>query len=179
MSFDYFPVLSSKRLNLRQIKQEDIHDIFKGLSHPEVIKYYGVSYNSLEKTQEQINWYKGLEESKTGIYWAICSVNQSTFYGVGGLNNIDENNKKSEIGFWLLPEFWNQGFMKEAFPVILDYAFNVLHLHRIEGFVDSRNITCKKAIEKMGFIFEGTMRDCEIKDNQFLNVDIYSKLITD
>lgn len=49
----------------------------------------------------------------------------------------------------------------------------------IEGYVDSRNIACKKAIEKMGFIFEGSMRDCEIKDNQFLSVDIYSKLKTD
>ena len=40
-------------------------------------------------------------------------------------------------------------------------------------------IKYKKAIEKMGFIFEGSMRDCEIKDNQFLSVDIYSKLKTD
>ena len=59
--------MNSERLLLRQIVQEDIHDIFKGLSHPEVIKYYGVSYKTLEETQEQIDWYKGLEENETGI----------------------------------------------------------------------------------------------------------------
>ena len=179
MNSDSFTILNSERLLLRQIVQEDIHDIFKGLSHPEVIKYYGVSYKTLEETQEQIDWYRGLEENETGIYWAICSVDNSTFYGVGGLNNLDKKNKKAEIGFWLLPDFWNKGFMKEAFPLICNFAYNSLNLHRIEGFVDSRNITCKKAIEKMGFIFEGSMRDCEIKDNQFLSVDIYSKLKTD
>ena len=59
-----FPVLKSERLILRQIRQDDIQNIFKGLSHPEVIAYYGVSYKSLEETQEQIDWYKNLEETK-------------------------------------------------------------------------------------------------------------------
>ena len=95
MNSDSFTILNSERLLLRQIVQEDIHDIFKGLSHPEVIKYYGVSYKTLEETQEQIDWYRGLEENETGIYWAICSVDNSTFYGVGGLNNLDKKNKKT------------------------------------------------------------------------------------
>ena len=55
MNSDSFTILNSERLLLRQIVQEDIHDIFKGLSHPEVIKYYGVSYQTLEDTKEQIS----------------------------------------------------------------------------------------------------------------------------
>ena len=171
--------MKSERLILRQIRQDDIQNIFKGLSHPEVIAYYGVSYKSLEETQEQIDWYKNLEETETGIYWAICSIDNSIFYGIGGLNNLDRKNKKAEIGFWLLPEFWKQGFMQEAFPLICDFGYNSFNLHRIEGFVDSKNMNCKNAIEKMGFVFEGTMRDCEIKDDQYLSVDLYSKLKTD
>ncbi|MNG37036.1 Spermidine N(1)-acetyltransferase [compost metagenome] len=71
---------------------------------------------------------------------------------------MNKEHKKAEIGFWLLPEFWGQGFMQEAFPLICDYGFNKLDLNRIEGFVDSENINCKKAVERLNFKFEGTMR---------------------
>jgi ribosomal-protein-alanine N-acetyltransferase len=69
--------------------------------------------------------------------------------------------------------------MQEAFPLICNYGFEKLNLNRIEGFVDSENTNCKKAIEKMNFKLEGTMRECEIKDGKYLIVDIYSKLQND
>jgi ribosomal-protein-alanine N-acetyltransferase len=70
---DPFPNLGSKRLNLRQIIDSDLENIFKGLSHPEIIKYYGVSFDSLEKTKEQMTWYADLEKNDIGIWWSICS----------------------------------------------------------------------------------------------------------
>jgi len=179
MKAPFFPSLNTKRLILRQINPTDIQNIYKGLSDPEVIKYYGVSFDSLEATEEQMTWYRNLEKNETGFWWAICSLDNKTFYGAGGLNNVSKENKKAEIGFWLLPEFWGQGFMQEAFPLICDYGFNTLDLNRIEGFVDSENINCKKAVEKLNFKFEGTMRECEIKEGKHLSVDIYSKLKSD
>lgn len=69
--------------------------------------------------------------------------------------------------------------MQEAFPIICNYGFEILDLNRIEGFVDSENLNCKKAIEKMNFKLEGTMRECEIKNGKYLNVDIYAILKND
>lgn len=101
-----FPSLNTKRLILRQINSTDIQNIYKGLSDPEVIKYYGISFDSLEATEEQMTWYRNLEKNETGIWWAICSLDNKTFYGAGGFNNVSKEHKKAEIGFWLLPEFW-------------------------------------------------------------------------
>lgn len=175
----YLIAMRTDRLLLRPIIAEDIQNIYKGLSHPDVIKYYGVSFHSLEATEEQMAWYKELEESETGIWWTISSPDGETFYGAGGFNGMSKEHKKAEIGFWLLPQFWGKGLMQEAFPLICNYGFNELGLHRIEGFVDSQNASCKKAVEKLHFKYEGTMRDCEIKDGKFLSIDIYSKLKTD
>ncbi len=175
----FFPCLKTKRLIFRQITPTDIQNIYKGLSNPKVIKYYGISFDSLEATEEQMIWYRDLEQNETGIWWAICSLDNNVFYGAGGFNNLNKEHKKAEIGFWLLPEFWGQGFMQEAFPLICDYGFNKLDLNRIEGFVDSENTNCKKAVERLNFKFEGTMRDCEIKEGKYLSVAIYSKLKND
>lgn len=171
-----FPTLTTERLLLRQIQQDDIQNIFHGLSNPDVIQYYGISFTSLEATTAQMTWFKDLEETETGIWWAICSKDNQQFYGAGGFNEWSKEHKKAEIGFWLLPDYWGKGFMQEAFPILCEYGFEQLDLNRIEGFVDSENTNCKKAIEKMNFKLEGTMRECEIKDGNYLSLDIYSKL---
>lgn len=174
-----FPNLESERLLLRQISAKDIQNVFKGLSDKEVTKYYGVSFDTLEATNEQITWYKELEQNQTGIWWAVCSLDNQVFYGATGFSSLSKEYKKAEIGLWLLQDFWGKGFMQESFPLICDYGFNELRLNRIEGFVDSENKNCKNALEKLNFTYEGTMRECEIKNQKYINIDIYSKLKND
>ena len=172
------PKIQTNRLLLRQFEKSDIENVFKGLSHPDVIKYYGISFDSLEATKEQMNWFADLKREGTGMWFAVCSLDNKTFYGGGGLNDLHKELKKAEIGFWLLPDFWGQGIMTEAMPLICDYGFDKLGLHRIEGFVESDNTNCKNAIAKLDFQYEGTMKDCEIKNEQFISLDIYSKIKT-
>ena len=170
-----FPILESKRIKLRQFIDTDTENVFKGLSHPDIIKYYGVSYNSLEATKEQMKWFENLRKNDEGIWWALCDKTDGKFVGAGGLNEMSLKNKKAEIGFWLLPAYWGIGIMTEVMPTILDYAFNSIGLHRIEGFVEIENKNCKKALAKLNFNHEGTMKDCEIKNGKFISLDIYSK----
>ncbi len=171
-----FPIINSNRLQLRQFTNSDLNNVFEGLSHPEVIRYYGINFDSLEATKEQIEWFAELEKNETGIWWAVCSTDGKEFYGAGGFNDWQKENKKAEVGFWLLPEYWGKGLMSEAMPLICEYGFKEMGLHRIEGFVDPRNANCKKAVEKLNFKYEGTMVDCEIKNGEYLSIDIYAKL---
>lgn len=171
-----FPKIKTERLLLRQFNEADLENVFKGLSHPEIIKYYGVSYQTLESTKKQMEFFADLEKNGTGIWWAVSSLDNKTFYGAGGLNSLNKEHKKAEIGFWLLTDFWGKGIMTEAMPLICNYGFNELALHRIEGLVETENINCKRALDKLGFLHEGTMKDCEIKNGKFISLDIYAKL---
>jgi ribosomal-protein-alanine N-acetyltransferase len=171
-----FPILKTKRLLLRNFNSIDIENVFSGLSDPDVVKYYGVSYRTLEETKEQMTFFSDLLKNDTGIWWAVCSLENGTFYGAGGLNNLSRKDRKAEIGFWLLKHHWGKGIMNEAMPLIINYGFHDLKLHRIEGFVETENINCKKGIERSGFILEGTMKDCEYKNERFISLDIYAML---
>ncbi len=132
-----FTLIKTERLLLRQFVESDLENVYKGLSHPDIIKYYGVSYQTLEATKEQMTFFADLEKNETGIWWAICSIDNQTFYGAGGLNSLIKEHKKAEIGFWLISDFWGKGIMKEAMPLICDYGFYKLGLHRIEGIVET------------------------------------------
>tara|TARA_Y100001972_G_scaffold126580_1_gene180728 strand:+ start:20872 stop:21411 length:540 start_codon:yes stop_codon:yes gene_type:complete len=174
-----FPFISTKRCLLRGITVEDLSRIYAGLSNPEVIRYYGVSFDSLEATRYQMEWYNQLEKDGTGIWWAITSRDKENFFGAAGLNNISKEHLKGEIGFWLMPDYWGQGIMREIVPEILNHCFETLNLHRIEGIVEHENVNCKKLMERLGFQHEGTMKECEIKNGRFISLDMYAMIKRD
>ncbi len=66
--------LFTQRLILRSIQDSDLQNIYRGLSNPKVIKHYGVSFSSLEKTKEQMDWYRQLQENETGMWFAMGLV---------------------------------------------------------------------------------------------------------
>ena len=163
--------IKTDKLLLREIADSDLKNVFKGLSDPRVIAHYGVSYDSLEATKEQMQWYADEKQQ----WWAICSQDGQEFYGAGGLNDIDYEKNSAEIGLWLLPEHWGKGVMKEALPLIAEYGLNQLKLKRIEGFVETSNINCKRAMAKLDFRLEKTIEDFEMKNGKPISVDVYSK----
>lgn len=168
--------LQTARLLLRQFEETDLDNVFKGLSHPQVIQYYGVSYSTLEETTKQMEFFRDIETNNTGKWWAVCSADNTIFYGGCGLNNMSVQHRKAEIGYWLLPEFWGMGIITEALPLIIGYGFTALQLHRIEAVVETENSNSKKIMDKTGFQYEGTMRECEYKNGQYISLEMYGKL---
>lgn len=171
-----FPTYRTAQLLMRQFTANDLENVFNGLSHPDIIKYYGVNFTSLEATKAQIEWFAELEKNGTGIWWAICSPDDKVFIGAAGLYYINHTHHKGEIGFWMMPEYWGKGIMKEAVPLACAYGFNELKLHRIEALIESGNFNSKKFMEKVQFQYEGTMRDCEIKNGRYISLDMYALL---
>jgi [ribosomal protein S5]-alanine N-acetyltransferase len=169
-------IFISNRISLREIKRSDQGYIFNGLSNPEVIRYYGVSFVTYEATREQMDWYESLVAKGEGRWWAIVDPKNETFFGAIGLNHLQKIHRKAEIGYWLLPQYWGKGIIKEVIPFIIEYGFRNFGLHRIEALVETGNTGSAKILTQAGFNYEGTMVDCEIKNGNFISLEIYSKL---
>jgi [ribosomal protein S5]-alanine N-acetyltransferase len=171
-----FPVFKTNGLLLRRITEADLENIFRGLSDPEVIKYYGVSFKTLNDTKKQIEWFAELEKNETGIWWAICSIDNLMFYGAVGFYYLNSEYKKAEIGFWLLPEYWNKGIITESILLVIEYGFEKMHLNKIVAEVESENILSKKVLQKLNFVHEQTKKDCEIKNGKYISLDVYTRV---
>ena len=164
---------------LKEIEQSDINNIYLGLSNPEITKYYDVHFSTLEETERQMDWYQKLKDEGTGIWWGIYDIKDNEFLGAGGFNNLEKKHQKAEIGFWLLKEYWGRGILKEIMPKLFEHGYTKLNLNRIEGYVLHDNIKCKNALEKINFKYEGTMKECEIKDGKRISILIYAILKKD
>ena len=171
-----FPTLHTERLLLREITDADIEKVFEGLSHPDVIRHYGVSFKTLEATKEQMAWYAGMIKEDSGRCWAICSADNAFFYGVISLPFWEKEHRKAEIGYWLLPDYWRLGIATEAAAKVIDHAFTEMNLHRIMAEVEDDNTGSIAILKKLGFVHEGTQWECEIKAGRFLNLEMYAIL---
>lgn len=163
---------------LRRIRPDDIAQIYAGLSHPQVIAHYGVSYASLAATGEQMRWYEQLLEDYTGIWWALAD-DDDVLVGACGFNDRNHQHRRVEMGYWLLPQYWQRGLMAQALPPILRYAFQIMGVHRIHLDIELENIASWRLAEKLGFSRDGTLRDVELKDGRYLSLYQYSLLATD
>jgi ribosomal-protein-alanine N-acetyltransferase len=178
--FPTFPTLRTPRFLLRQITQDDLPAVFRGLSDPRVIANYGVSYACAEQTQRQMDWFEEIYATGTGIWWAVCrSSERPALIGAVGLNDIAVPHRRGELGYWLLPEHWGQGIARECVAAMLEFAFGSLRLHRVGADVDIDNQRSCNLLDSLGFHFEGVRRGCELKAGEFLDLKIYSRLATD
>jgi len=175
-----FPELRTPRFVLRQIIPADLPTVFAGLSNPQVIQHYGVSYDSLDATQRQMDWFEELFAQGTGIWWGICTPDaRSTLIGACGFNDLVAVHRRAELGYWLLPPYWGKGIARECVTAIIAHAFDALGLHRVGAEVDVGNHRSAKLLESVGFRFEGVRRGCELKDGAFLDIEQYGRLSTD
>ena len=173
------PALTTSRLQLRLIEPSDADFILKGLSDKRVTAYYAVHYDTPEAVQEQMQFYQNLLDNQTGAWWCFSRKGDTELIGACGLNNISREHRKGEIGFWLFPEHWGNGYIPEAAAAVLNYGFEQLKLHRIEAIVEGGNEQSGRVLQKLGFTYEGKLRECEIKNGRFIDLHYYSLLATD
>ena len=169
-----FPEITTKRFRLKKILSIDQQQIFEGLSNEDVTRYYGVSYETFDDTLQQMVWFENLLKTETGIWWGISFRESKELMGACGFNAISQEHWKAEMGYWLLPANWKMGIMFEVIPAIIDYAFSVLKLHRIEASVEIDNIASKKLLIKLGFQYEGALKECELKNGKFIDLEYYA-----
>jgi [ribosomal protein S5]-alanine N-acetyltransferase len=174
-----YPELTTQRFLLQEITAADQPFIFEGLSHPQVIPFYGVSYDSLEATAAQIDFYSTIWQEKTGCWWKITDKQSGLPVGACGINYYSAEHEKAEIGYWLLPAYWRKGIMPEVIPVMIAHLFATWPLHRLEAVIEEGNEASCRLSEKLGFRFEGKLRDAEIKKGKRLTLLMYSRLKTD
>lgn len=80
--FNVFPQISTERLNLREIKQEDAESIYQLLSNPEVIKHDTFElFTTINKAEDMIKWFNNEFKQKRAIFWGISLKNESEIIG--------------------------------------------------------------------------------------------------
>jgi RimJ/RimL family protein N-acetyltransferase len=157
---DTLPILTTPRLVLRALTQQDEPAIFAMYSNPAVMRYWSkppmlAPSEALAFINNNNRWFAARE----GLTWAITRQTDDVLVGMATLFNLNDQNRRAEIGYSLNRESWGQGYMTEALTAVVAYAFGPLDLMRLEADIDPRNTASRKTLERLGFVQEGLLRD--------------------
>jgi RimJ/RimL family protein N-acetyltransferase len=83
-----------------------------------------------------------------------------TLVGSSGLQRIDWDVPKFEIGYWCRTRFAGRGYITEVVRGIT--AFDALGTRRVEIRCDSRNLASARVAERAGFLLEGELHNDEV-----------------
>jgi len=111
----------------------------------------------LEKKLEGVKRFRGMFDLNQNYVYGIFNSEETKLLGGTGLHpRIGEN--ELEIGYWIHKDYTNKGLVTESSAALVQVAFEIIHVHRIEIHCDPGNLASASIPCKLGFTHEGTLR---------------------
>lgn len=152
------PVLRGDHLLLRPPQPSDKQDRLAYGRDPEFRKMVGGDGRTCPPlTAAEVEyWYQEVDSDPFG--WIIAWEGRCV--GTARLHAFDEPNRRARYAIGLFsPLHRGRGIGTEATRFVLSYAFDVLHLHRVELRVLTFNHRAIACYERCGFVREGIERE--------------------
>ena len=151
--------LENDRARLTVLKESDIEWLRPIAFHPQI---WEKGLTKVE-TEEELRQYiqAALDERAGGNSYAFLIFDKKSNEAAGStrFGNISLPNKRLEIGWtWMHPKFQGSGLNKAIKLVMLEFAFEVLKVNRVEQKTDLINLQSQKAMTKLGAFREGVFR---------------------
>lgn len=148
------PTLTTARLVLRQLREDDAAALFGVLSDAEVMLWWSSGpHASLAETEAYV---KGNASEGQGYHcWAITPGDD---VALGWVILIDGKPQVKEIGYILHRDHWGTGIACEAVARVIAHGFDDLGLRRIFADTDPENGGSIALLERLGFQREGRLR---------------------
>ncbi|WP_339179653.1 GNAT family protein [Oceanobacillus sp. FSL W7-1293] len=171
-----FPVLETDRLCLREMRKDDLQDIYDYASKPELTTFLTwEAHRTLEDTEAFINLLIEQYEKGKGGAWAIVWKENSRVIGTMDLV-WNPKQYSAELAYALSLDYWRKGIGTEAAKAVLTFGFEKLKLERIQARCHPDNMASYKLMEKSGMTYEGTLRKSMQRKGNQEDAKIYSIL---
>lgn len=152
------PTLKGDRLVLRPPREQDKLDRLSYGRNAEYVRMAGGDHRHLPPlTAEQVErWYQRLLAEP--IEWVIDLDGRCI--GTARLHSLNERDRRARYAIGIFdPSAWGKGYGTEATNLVLEYAFETLHLHRVDLRVLAYNHRAIACYAKCGFVKEGVERE--------------------
>ncbi len=112
--------------------------------------------------------------NKEAIGWSAFLRDGKTTIGTCGLNRIEHQNLRAEIGGEMSTQYWGKGIAQEAVKAIVEFGLNTMGLHSIEARVWPSNRGAIYILEQLGFQKEAHFKDALYFNEEFKDIAVYS-----
>ena len=175
------PDLRTPRLALTPIAPADAGRVEQIAAHPDVVSMT-ISVPQPMTVNLATDWIarqRQAIEAGTAVTYLARLGRDGPGLGVVALHHIDLVHRCAELSFWFGSEARGCGYASESAAALVQHGFDEIGLHRIEAYHMVWNIPSERLLERVGFRFEGILRERVIKGSVRHDVKLWARLRTD
>jgi len=159
MSTDWLPVLQGPQVRLRAQRADDVPALFALYSDPQVMRYWSAApFTHLQQAQDKFEFQDRGVRTGEFAQWAIVRADDALI-GTCSLFELSMADRRASFGYALASAYWGNGYALEATRLVVEHAFGVMALRRLEADVDPRNLASLRLLDRLGFAREGLLRE--------------------
>jgi ribosomal-protein-alanine N-acetyltransferase len=176
-AFAHLPSFNTERLIVRPMEDSDVEAMFAIKSDPKVAAAYGAEpHRSIEETQEWVEGRVSGSGREDSLFWVFVPKWGKEAIGSCCYWHFDWESKCAELGYELHRSYWGKGIMTEALAPVLAYGLEGVGLNRIEACPLAENDASNALLLKLGFKYEGNLRERVFFKGRFVDQCYYSLL---
>ncbi|QGQ96590.1 N-acetyltransferase [Paenibacillus psychroresistens] len=176
-------IYRSERLNYREFTENDFHLFYSVFSNEQVMRYALIEKFNCE--EDILPYFKKVLknnitiENRNAYEFAVFLTSDDSFIGFADIEIHNKNNLGGcgEIGYFLIPSFWGNGYATEISNLLSEICFKHINLHRVAARCNSNNLQSEKIMKKVGMTKEGEFRRVRFKNGEWENEQHYSILL--
>jgi [ribosomal protein S5]-alanine N-acetyltransferase len=165
-------VVRGQRLTLRYARPDDAPALYELGRDPDVSRFF--SWGPYTDPAQASAFVELMAEQRgTGerLEFVIAGEDDQPM-GITGLSEFSERDRRAVVGTWLGRPFWGTGANEESKALVLSVGFRTLELQRISAYAHPENARSLRALERLGFVAEGTLVAWHLHDGQRRDVRI-------
>ncbi len=173
--------IDGQRIYLRDHEPGDLDAYHAWRSSPVVTRYLSGRTSTLDETFLELA--ECLKENRlpnrAKYYFAVVLKATGTIIGEAGftIEASAEHGGRADLGYFLLPAYWGQGYAAEATRLMLAFCFTVLKLHKVTAGCDAENTASEKVMKKCGMQREAYLRKHAMLDGVWHDRLVYAILV--
>jgi RimJ/RimL family protein N-acetyltransferase len=173
------PTLRGNGFTLRELKRTDAPALLALLTTEEVARFISPPPTTLEGFERFIQWAGREREAGRYLCFAVVPDGSETAVGLFQVRQLDPMFDTAEWGFAIGSEFWGSGLFVKGAHLIVEFAFDVIGVHRLEARAAVQNGRGNGALRKIGAVQEGILRKSFLRGGKYLDQALWTILNDD
>jgi RimJ/RimL family protein N-acetyltransferase len=153
------PALADEVVRLRRWCETDVPAQLEAFSDPVFERFSDWAPRTEIDARAYLAQHEQSRQAGQQIAFAVVEPHDdNVVLGGASLNNVDLGQGRAAIGYWLVPHARGRGVATHAVRLIARWAFEELHLGRLELTCGPDNRASQGVAERCGFTREGVLR---------------------
>ncbi|MEM9291149.1 MAG: GNAT family protein [Acidobacteriota bacterium] len=173
------PTLSTQRLRLRRLREDDAAAIFDYACDPQVARFVLWSPHATQQVSLDYVRHFAFGNYRREVpdpFGITLAQGDDRVIGTVGCTWTAAEHGCMELGYALARPHWGRGLMTEAAWAVVSFAFSIYRPQRIQARCMVDNHASARVLRKLSFHYEGRLRSAVRVADAYHDIELYSLL---